>query len=207
MYIMNDFEKELLKFWGEEKLSRIQRVRVGIAGAGGLGSNCALFLVRSGFRNFKIYDFDKLAYSNLNRQFYFYDQVGEYKVDALKVNLLRINPDLNLEIFRDEITYDNVSGIFKDCDIVIEAFDKAECKKMLAETYMRSGKLYITATGLAGWGDSDEIHIRKITETFFMVGDFSSESSPDNPPFAPRVNIAAAKEADIALEWTLKNKF
>lgn len=203
---MNDFEKELLVFWGEEKLRRIQSARVGIAGAGGLGSNCALFLARSGFRNFMIYDFDKVSFSNLNRQFYFYDQVGEYKVEALKGNLLRINPALEIQISRDKITEDNVAGIFRDRDIVIEAFDKAEYKKLLAGSYMRSGKLYITASGLAGYGNSDEIHIRKISETFFMVGDFASEASASNPPFAPRVNIAAAKEADIALDWTLKNK-
>jgi sulfur carrier protein ThiS adenylyltransferase len=77
---------------------------------------------------------------------------------------------------------------------------------MLAETYMHSGKLYITASGLAGYGNSDSIHIRKITETFFMVGDFLSETSASNPPFAPRVNIAAAKEADIALSWTLRSR-
>ena len=51
-------------------------MKVGIAGAGGLGSNCAAALVRTGFRHIKIADFDVVDYSNLNRQFYFLQQAG-----------------------------------------------------------------------------------------------------------------------------------
>jgi len=203
---MNSFTKELIAYLGKESFEKLDKVRIGIAGAGGLGSNCAAFLVRSGFRKFKIYDFDRVSYSNLNRQFYFYDQVGDSKVDALRVNLSRINPDLELDPFNECITLENVSEVFRDCDIVIEAFDKAECKKMLAEAYMNSGKLYISASGLAGWGNSDNITIKKIYELFYLVGDSVSEASTALPPFAPKVNVAAAKEADIALSWVLRKE-
>lgn len=202
--MMNNFTKELLAYLGKESFEKLDTIRIGIAGAGGLGSNCAAFLVRSGFRKLKIYDFDKVSYSNLNRQFYFYDQVGNWKVEALRTNLSRINPDLELETFNQRIAPENVSDVFSDCDIVIEAFDKAECKKMLAETYMNSGRLYISASGLAGWGESDNVTIRKIHELFYLVGDNISEASAALPPFAPKVNIAAAKEADIALSWVLR---
>ena len=66
---------------------------VGIAGAGGLGSNCAMHLVRSGIGKLVIADFDTVNESNLNRQFFFRDQVGRVKVEALRENLLRINPE------------------------------------------------------------------------------------------------------------------
>lgn len=201
---MNSFTKELLAYFGKESFEKLDKVRIGIAGAGGLGSNCAAFLVRSGFRKLKIYDFDKVSYSNLNRQFYFYDQVGDRKVDALRVNLSRINPDLELAPFNERITPENVSEVFADCNVVIEAFDKAECKKMLTEAYMNSGKLYISASGVAGWGNSDNVTIKKIHELFYLVGDSISEASSALPPFAPKVNVAAAKEADITLSWVLK---
>ena len=203
---MNSFTKELLAYLGKESFEKLDKVRIGIAGAGGLGSNCAAFLVRSGFRKLKIYDFDKVSYSNLNRQFYFYDQVGDRKVDALRVNLSRINPDLELAPFNERITPENVSEVFADCNVVIEAFDKAECKKMLTEAYMNSGKLYISASGVAGWGNSDNITIRKIHDKFFLTGDSVSEASAALPPFAPKVSIAAAKEADIALSWVLRKE-
>ena len=52
---------------------RLKDFRIGIAGAGGLGSNCAMALVRSGITKLIIADFDSVDESNLNRQFYFHD--------------------------------------------------------------------------------------------------------------------------------------
>ncbi len=203
---MNEFTKTLPAYFGTESYEKLAKVKVGIAGAGGLGSNCAALLVRSGFGNLKIYDFDCVAYSNLNRQFYFYDQVDRLKVDALQENLLRINPDLELETHSERITPDNVREVFVDCDIVIEAFDCATAKQMLAKAYMSSGRLYITASGVAGWGNSDAIRIKKLHDLLYLVGDGVSESAATLPPLAPRVTIAAAKEADIALAWTLDQR-
>ena len=69
----------------------LERARIGIAGAGGLGSNCAMHLVRAGVRRLVVADFDVVGESNLNRQFFFRDQLGMKKVAALKANLLRID--------------------------------------------------------------------------------------------------------------------
>ena len=49
----------------------LERARIGIAGAGGLGSNCAMHLVRAGVRRLVVADFDVVGESNLNRQFFF----------------------------------------------------------------------------------------------------------------------------------------
>ena len=100
---MNHLEERLARDLGLERLRKIQAIKVGIAGAGGLGSNCAFNLVRSGFKKLAIVDFDRVEPSNLNRQFYFADQIGLAKVAALKDNLLRINPDLELEIHQEKI--------------------------------------------------------------------------------------------------------
>ena len=62
-------------------------MKIGIAGAGGIGSNVAACLVRSGVQQLKIVDFDSVDESNLNRQFYFHDQIGRPKVQALAENL------------------------------------------------------------------------------------------------------------------------
>ncbi|MBM4272784.1 MAG: sulfur carrier protein ThiS adenylyltransferase ThiF [Deltaproteobacteria bacterium] len=202
---MNDFEKSLAEVLGEENLIKIQKARVGIAGAGGLGSNCVLFLVRCGFRKLRIVDSDVVEMSNLNRQFYFSTQVGEKKVEALRENLLRINPDLEIETFDERIENGNVGTLFSECDVVVEALDGAADKKMVVEAYMNSGKLVVAASGIAGWGESDAITIHRIRDNFFLVGDLSSEAAPGLPPMAPRVNIAAAKQADVILTYFLRN--
>lgn len=200
---MNIFEKALENYIGTENLKKIQGTKIGIAGAGGLGSNCAFNLVRSGFVNIKIVDFDVIEASNLNRQFYFSDQIGLPKVDALKTNLTRINPDANVTAQQIKITSENADSIFKDCDVVVEAFDKAEYKALLVENYYSSGKLLVSASGLAGWGNSDDIKVKKIHRNFYMIGDLQTEVSKENPPISPRVNVTAAKQADVILQYIL----
>ena len=76
----------------------LESAKVGIAGAGGLGSNVAMLLVRAGMKKLVIADFDTVNESNLNRQFFFRRQLGEKKIDALAVNLLQIEPELALEL-------------------------------------------------------------------------------------------------------------
>lgn len=200
---MNNFEYAIKQYVGEERIKKLQNASIGIAGAGGLGSNCACSLVRTGVKKLKIIDFDTVQYSNLNRQFYFYDQIGIPKVDALKQNLMMINPEVQIEAIVEKITEKNAAGIFKDCDIVIEAFDDPLSKAMLANIIPHTGKLFICATGIAGWGNSDAIVVRKISNYFYVIGDLTTEVSQNTPPVSPRVNIAAAKQADVAIEWIL----
>jgi sulfur carrier protein ThiS adenylyltransferase len=202
---MNDFEKALSHILGKENLANIQKVKVGMAGAGGLGSNCSMYLVRCGFKRFRIVDSDIVEMSNLNRQFYFAAQVGRKKVEALRENLLMINTQLEVEVHNKRITSDNIEVLFADCDVVVEALDGAADKKMVAETYMNSRKLIVAASGIAGWGRSDDITIRRIRNNFYMVGDLTSESAPACPPIAPRVNVAAAKQADVIVSYVLEN--
>jgi sulfur carrier protein ThiS adenylyltransferase len=201
--LVKDFEQALEGYLGVANLRKIRQVKVGIAGAGGLGSNCLLYLVRSGFCRFKICDFDRVEASNLNRQFYFCHQIGQPKVLALKDNVLQINPHIEVEAVQERVTTGNVDRIFADCDVVVEAFDGVVNKKLLVETYYASGKLLVAASGVAGWGNSDLIKVTKIHDRFYLVGDQVSEVSETMPPMAPRVNIVAAKQADLILSYVL----
>lgn len=200
---MNQFQKGLTAYFTEEQLKRIAELKVGIAGAGGLGSNCAVNLVRSGFQKFVIADFDRVEASNLNRQFYFLNQLGEYKVAALKDNLLAINPDLELVTLPVLITKDNCDEIFGDCDVLVEAFDQPIVKQMFLEHFWDSSKLLVAASGIAGFGDSDRLAVKRLRENVYLIGDRVSGIDL-KPPFSPCVNIAAAKQADLILAYALE---
>jgi sulfur carrier protein ThiS adenylyltransferase len=200
---VNCFEKALAASLGAQNLVKMQKVKIGIAGAGGLGSNCAVFLVRCGFKKFKIVDYDFVEHSNLNRQFFFAAQVGVLKVAALKENLLMINPALEIEALPEKIGRENIHSIFCDCDVIVEALDLPHYKKMIVESYLRSGKLLVAASGIAGWGKSDGIKVHRVKNNFYLIGDLVSEAKLKCPALAPRVNVAAAKQADIILEYYL----
>ena len=74
-----------------QKLDKIKKKlkasSVGIAGIGGLGSNAAVALARAGIGRLTLVDFDNVEKTNLDRQYYFLDQVGKPKVEALRDNI------------------------------------------------------------------------------------------------------------------------
>ena len=203
LVVGNKFEKGLLKYFTIESLKKIRSVKIGIAGAGGLGSNCAMNLVRCGFNDFIIIDFDKIDESNLNRQFYFVEQIGMFKTEALKQNLKNINPDLKIETYCVRLKKGEFKKYFITCDIIVEAFDSVESKKNLIDELGTTGKLVVAASGIAGYGNTDNIIIKKLGKKLFIAGDFVSEVSKELPPLSPGVMIAASKQADVILKYVL----
>jgi sulfur carrier protein ThiS adenylyltransferase len=121
----------------------------------------------------------------------------------LKENLLRIAPDLEIESVFKMVDRSNVGEIFKNVDVIVEAFDKVECKTMIVETFMNSNKLLVAASGMGGWGHPDSIQVKQVKPGFFMVGDFVTAVSETDPPLAPKVIMVAAKQADVVLQMVL----
>jgi sulfur carrier protein ThiS adenylyltransferase len=177
---------------------------VGIAGCGGLGSNCAIALARVGVGKLIIADFDRVELSNLNRQYFFADQVGQAKVLALKHNINRIDPGIEVEAHEILINNENIAGIYKECDVVVEAFDKAEMKQMIIEAVIEKmpGQVLVCGVGLAGWGENELIRMKSY-DNIYICGDMTHEVSEEFPPLAPRVGIVANMEANQVLEILL----
>jgi len=192
----------------EEIKENLRFYTVGIAGVGGLGSNCAIALARSGIGKLIIADYDVVSESNLNRQYYFFDQIGQIKVFALKENIQRINPEMNIETHNLKIDELNFSHIFSACDIIVEAFDKASEKKMLIECVLSEFPEIpiISGVGMAGFGKSNSIKLYN-SDNLYICGDGISEVSEDNPPLAGRVGIVANMQANTVLEILLNNHF
>lgn len=178
--------------------SRLRKASVGIAGVGGLGSAVAVALARVGIGRLVIADFDVVEPSNLNRQQYFIDQIGRYKVDALACNLQRINPYVTVESNCVLLGPENIPEIFSDCPIVVEAFDRADMKAMLVNRVLESlpQSSVVAASGLAGFGSNNSILTRKVSSRLYLVGDSVSEAAPGNGLMAPRVGIAAHHQAN-----------
>ena len=185
-----------------EERAALESVRVGIAGAGGLGSNCAMHLVRSGVKHLTIVDFDVVNESNLNRQFFFRDQLGQKKVEAIKANLLRIEPDADIRAVDMRLDASSAREIFADCGIVVEAFDAVDAKVMLVSAFASSGKKLVTTSGLAGWGRSNAMRVRKMG-SIVAIGDGETSVGDGAAPVSPRVGIAAAMEANAVVSFLL----
>ena len=184
--------------------SKLKKYTIGIAGAGGLGSNCAVALARVGIGTLIICDFDVVDESNLNRQYYFKKQIGEKKVLALAENIKAINPDVEVEAHDIKLCEGEIKRKFKDCDVIVEAFDKASEKEMIIEAVLTHfpDKPIVVGLGMAGFGDNNSIQLQK-NNNLYVCGDGRSVVSDENPPLAPRVGMVAHMQANTVLEILL----
>jgi sulfur carrier protein ThiS adenylyltransferase len=199
------FAREFFAHRDPAVLAVLRQSSVGIAGAGGLGSNVAVALARAGIGRLVLADFDRVEPSNLNRQQYFVDQVGERKVEALRENLLAINPYSLYEIHDVRINRRNATTVFERVDVLVEAFDRAEAKEMLIEACLAKfpGRPIVAASGLAGYGMNRKLHTRRMGN-LYVCGDEETQPARGVSPMAPRVALVAAMQANLVVELLIK---
>jgi sulfur carrier protein ThiS adenylyltransferase len=185
-----------------EVAARAPAASVGVAGCGGLGSNVAAALARAGVGRLVIVDHDVVQPSNLNRQQFFLDDLGEPKVDALARSLARMNPFVEVRAHRTRVTLDNLRELFGRCDVVVEAFDTAEAKSMIVGAFLRGllGDIpLVCGSGLAGAASSNAIRTTHLGAHVYVCGDLASEPVNGRGLMAPRVMIAAGHQANMVL--------
>ncbi len=186
---------------------KLKNSTVGIAGLGGLGSTIAISLARIGVGKLIISDFDVVEPSNLNRQQYFYDQIGKFKTDATLENLKRINPYVEIEKHNIYLNETNIKQIYSSVDVMIEAFDNPKCKSMIANEFGNLKEIpLIMASGMAGYSDISLIKAKKISSNIYVVGDLINAAKPGSGLMSPRVGVVANYQANIALQIIMGEK-
>lgn len=196
MLTQEELTNALQKGLDAKQRQLLQQAHVAIAGLGGLGSNAAVWLARLGVGRLTLIDFDKVELSNLNRQYYFLQDVGEYKASALHKLLRQINPYGAYQIFTERLTEKNIPRLLGDAAIICEALDDAADKAMLANTMLADypEKYLVAASGIAGFDSGNTMRVRQINERFFLCGDAQSDCSK-LPLCGARVGLCAAQQA------------
>lgn len=127
-------------FLGLDSECIFQNVRIGIVGYGGGGSHIGQQLAHIGFKNFTIFDFDKVEDTNLNRLIgaKFRDlEKDTLKVDVAKRTLKAIQPGIKLNCIKER--WEDRPELLLECDVVIGCVDtyqernqlEAECRRYL----------------------------------------------------------------------------
>jgi thiamine biosynthesis protein thiF len=184
---------------------KLKRAKVAIAGLGGLGSHIAVMLARSGVGHLHLVDFDRVDLSNLNRQVYGVNELGELKTEALKEILLEINPYINVSFENAKVNNDNVKPLFDGFNLVCEAFDNPKAKAMLVSELLSrdSETIIVSGSGMAGYGDANEIKTVKKMSRLYVCGDGKSDAFEGIGLMAPRVMICAGHQANIIIRLIL----
>ena len=200
-------EEDLLKRNVKGIFEKLKKAKVCILGLGGLGSNVAVLLARSGIGYLKLVDFDIVEASNLNRQQYRISHIGLKKTEAMKTIIKEINPFVEVETLDIKVDRKNIYSIIGDIEIVVEAFDSAETKAMtIEELLINKNKIVVSASGMAGLGPANEIITRKIKDNFYLIGDNYSDYEEYSGIMSTRVMLCAAHQANIVLRLILGGK-
>ena len=184
---------------------KVKASKVAIAGLGGLGSNVAVLLARTGVGHLFLVDFDIVEPSNLNRQSYYISHLGMEKTVAMRQQIQQINPFLEITIQTVRVTEENAAALFQDYDVVCEAFDNPEAKATLINILLEQCpqvKL-VSASGMAGYASSNEIRTTRKFQNLYVCGDQHNEAKAGNGLMAPRVTVCAAHQANMILRLLL----
>ena len=186
---------------GAELQRKLKAASVAVCGLGGLGSNIAIALARAGVGRLHIIDFDRVDISNLNRQQYFPEQLGQPKAVALYDTLHRIAPYCNIRKDTVKLDETNIPSLLSEADIIVEAFDKADQKAMLVNCVLENmpGKYLVSGSGMAGIGPSNTISTRRIAKRFYICGDGVSDVDDGMGLVSSRVLICAGHQAHTVI--------
>src|SRR5712692_8901365 len=120
---------------------QLQRYKVLLIGAGGLGSPTALYLAAAGVGTLGLMDGDIVDITNLQRQvLHTTADIGKPKVESGTRTLKALNPDVNIIPLPMRITVDNVMDIIKDYDLVIDGSDNFETRYLVNDACYLAGK-------------------------------------------------------------------
>ncbi len=189
----------------KEIRQKFRGARVAVAGLGGLGSNIAVMLARSGVGHLLLVDFDVVDVTNLNRQMYLIRHLGIPKTEALPDILRQINPYLEYKSIRVKVTPENIVSVFSGYPIVCEAFDKPDQKAMLVQQVLAQlpETIVVSGNGMAGIGNSNAIETKQMMSRLYVCGDRSTDVGDGIGLTAPRVAICAGHQAGKVLELIL----
>lgn len=205
MLTQKELHDALVARHGANVQAALDRATIGIAGLGGLGSNIAVHLARLGVGHLVLVDFDVVDVTNLNRQHYTMKDLGVPKTLALLEQLEAINPYLNYETYTERVIPSNAARLFAGCDVLCEAFDRADQKAMLIETLLPAlpDMPIVSGSGMAGIGSANDIVTRRRMGRLYVCGDGTSDVADGLGLMAPRVAVCAAHQATAALRLLL----
>lgn len=201
-----DLRDKILKRQNKNDNEIFEKAKVSILGCGGLGSNIAMILARAGIGEIFLYDFDKVEYSNLNRQNYKISDIGKEKVLATKKIIEETIPYTKIHAKNMFLNEKKMDEIVENTDYFIEAFDNKESKVMAFDYFSKKeNKFLFTASGMSGLGDISDINVKKINN-ITILGDFKSDAKKDGLYLA-YVSIMASLEALECLKKIRKDYY
>jgi len=138
-------EKFISKFISTDKNFQeiIKNKKIAIIGIGGIGSILCELLIRGGFLNLIIIDNDIVELSNIQRQIFFREDIGKYKIDAIENRLIKINPNISINKNKLLVNNKNINEICENVDLIIDATDNFKIRNIINNFCKENNKDWI----------------------------------------------------------------
>ncbi|EGG21879.1 sumo-activating enzyme subunit 2 [Cavenderia fasciculata] len=152
---------------GDDVFEKVQKAKVLVVGAGGIGCELLKNLVLSGFKDIHIIDLDTIDLSNLNRQFLFRKHhIGMSKAKIAREAVLKYNPDVNIEAHEGDIKNQQYGHqYFQRFDLVMNALDNLSARKHVNRMCLSVG-VPLVESGTAGYLGQATVILKEKTECF-----------------------------------------
>lgn len=122
----------LLGAIGDKGQDKLLSSHVAIVGCGGLGSIAAPYLAGAGVGKLTLVDGDVPDVTNLHRQVFFSTRkVAMTKSRVLAMHILKLNPEVEVNVIPKMITKDTIDDVLSDADVVLECTDNIQTKYMV----------------------------------------------------------------------------
>lgn len=140
----------ILEHIGSNGQKKLHTKKAVIIGGGGLGSNSADMLVRTGIGSVTIYDHDTVTVANLHRTSIFTEQdIDKPKATILQNYLTQVNTDVHVTGIPTRITQKNITHATADADIIIDGTDSFALRYLINDTALHQHKPW-TYAGIHG---------------------------------------------------------
>ena len=201
---MNRYDRNKKCFSAEDQ-EVLKNSKVCVLGCGGLGGYSIELLGRIGVGYITAVDGDVFDISNLNRQLYS-DMValGASKAHVAARRVAEFNPEVTVTPIREFITKENGKRILENHDVVIDALDNIDSRKIVGE-WCRQLKIPFIYGAIAGWyGQVSTIMPGEKTLEKIYKGSVNkgAEKEMGNPSFTPA--LVASLQVSEAMKFLTK---
>ncbi|MGY5879065.1 MAG: ThiF family adenylyltransferase [Candidatus Thorarchaeota archaeon] len=173
--LMTDRNKGIISSDEQEKIARTVIVQAGVGG----NADVVITLAQMGFQHFRIADPDTYEHSNLNRQLGArVSTLSQNKAQVVAEGILDINPDADVKVYPNGITWENVEEFVDGADIVLDGLDVSvmHLRKRMFDL-ARSRDIPVITCPVIGWGAGIAVFDPKKSPSF---GDFFG-NIPEDP--------------------------
>ncbi len=135
----------IIPYFGEDGQKKLEKSRVLVVGAGGLGSPVISYLAAAGVGRIGVVDHDSVEITNLNRQVIHAGNIGENKAISAVKYINRLNPEIEAVAYPFKLDPENVMDVFKPWDVVVSCVDSMALRFLINDACYLSGKPMVHA--------------------------------------------------------------